>query len=103
MPILANRVKNTITAVAGSGQGTLTLGAAVDGFQSMADKIATGTNVRYSIEGPNDLWEIGQGTFTTSGATLTRTPSESSSGGAAITATTDSVVFITATAICHCR
>ena len=98
MPTLANRVKNTITAVAGSGQGTLTLGAAVDGFQSMADKIATGTNVRYSIEGPNDLWEIGQGTFTTSGATLTRTPSESSSGGAAITATTDSVVFITATA-----
>lgn len=41
MPTLANRVKNTITAVAGSGQGTLTLGAAVDGFQSMADKIAT--------------------------------------------------------------
>ena len=99
MVTLANRVKQTITAVASSGTGTLTLGAASAGFQTLADaNVANGSTVRYTIEGPSNAWELGSGVYTASGTTLTRTPTESSNSGNAITATTDSIVFITAAA-----
>jgi len=100
MVTLANRVKQAITAVASSGTGTLTLGAASTGYQTLADaNVATGSTVRYTIENATGGgWELGSGVYTASGTTLTRTPTESSNGGNAITATTDSVVFITAAA-----
>jgi len=99
MVTLANRVKHTITSVASSGTGTLTLGAASTGYQTLADaNVATGSTVRYTIEGPSNAWELGHGVYTSSGTTLTRTPTESSNSGNAITATTDSTVFITASA-----
>jgi sugar lactone lactonase YvrE len=98
---LVNRAKMTITAVASSGTGTLTLGAAsTGGFSTFADAgVSNGETVRYTIEGPNNLFEIGSGVYTASGTTLSRTPSESSNANnSAITATTDSVVFVTAAA-----
>ena len=99
MVTLANRVKQTITAVASSGTGTLTLGAASAGFQTLADaNVANGSTVRYTIEGPSNAWELGSGVYTASGTTLPRTPTESSNSGNAITATTDSPVFVTAAA-----
>lgn len=99
MVTLANRVKQTITAVASSGTGTLTLGPASTGYQTLADaNVANGSTVRYTIEGPSNAWELGSGVYTASGTTLTRTPTESSNSNNAITATTDSTVFVTAAA-----
>ena len=98
MVTFANRVKQSVTAVASSGTGTLTLGSAAAGFQGMADVLTTGATTRYLIEGPGDAWEIGAGIWTASGATLSRAPSESSNSGNAITATTSSVVSITVSA-----
>jgi len=101
MVTLANRVKHTITAVAGGGTGALTLGPASTGFQTLADAagVADGATLRYTIENASGGdWELGSGVYTASGTTLTRTPTESSNSGNAITATTDSTVFITAAA-----
>lgn len=93
MVTLVNRAKMT---TATTGTGTITLGSAVSGYQTFAAAGVANTNVvRYVIEdGAN--WEIGSGTYTSSGTTLTRTPTESSSGGAAITLTGAASVFITA-------
>lgn len=95
MPKLVNRAK---VATATTGTGTITLGAAQDGFQTFADAgVSDGDQVRYVIE-DGTAWEIGLGTYTASGTTLSRTPSESSNSDAAINLSGDAVVFATVAA-----
>jgi hypothetical protein len=92
---LANRAK---MSTATTGTGTLTLGSAVAGYQSFADAgVANGDVVRYVIEDGNN-WEIGQGTYTSSGTTLSRTVLESSNSDTAISLSGSATVLITAAA-----
>ena len=93
MAKLYNRARMTITS---TGTGTLTVGSAVTGYQTFSSAgVANGDVVSYAIEdGAN--WEIGTGTYTASGTTLSRTPSASSNAGSAISVTTSAQVYITA-------
>jgi hypothetical protein len=95
MAKLFNRAKMDTTT---TGSGTITLGSAVDGYQTFADAgVADSDVVQYVIE-DGTSWEIGTGTYSASGTSLTRTPSESSNAGAAISLTGAAEVFITAVA-----
>lgn len=88
---LVNRAK---MATSTTGTGTITLGSAVAGYQSFADAgVADGNTVRYVIE-DGDAWEIGTGTYTSSGTTLTRTVLESSNADAAINLSGTAVVYV---------
>lgn len=70
MNVLANLARVT-TATAGTG--TLTLGAAVAGFLTFAQAgLADGSVVTYAIEDANGGREIGRGTYTLTGTTLSR-------------------------------
>ena len=93
---LVNRAKMT---TATTGTGTITLGSAVDGFQTFtAAGVADGDTVRYCIEDGTSSFELGSGVFTASGTTLTRVVSESSNSNNAINLSGDAIVFITAIA-----
>lgn len=95
MAKLYNRVK---VATSTAGTGSLTLGAAVTGFQTLADAGATdGETIRYVLE-DGDEWEIGEGLYTASGPTLSRTVLESSNGGAKLNLSGAATVFVTAAA-----
>jgi len=95
MTKLVNRAKMT---TATTGTGTITLGSAVDGYQTFADAgVANADVVRYVIE-DGDAWEIGLGTYTASGTTLTRGSIESSNADAALNLTGNAVVYVSAAA-----
>lgn len=67
--ILADRVKETTTT---TGTGTLTLAGAASGFQSFA-AIGNGNTTFYAIvDNTNNAWEVGIGTYTATGTTLSR-------------------------------
>jgi hypothetical protein len=83
MPLIVkDRVKQITTT---TGTGTVTLSGTVAGFQSFS-VIGNGNTTYYAIVDPiNGTWEVGLGTYTASGTTLSRdTVLESSSGGAKV-------------------
>jgi hypothetical protein len=77
--VLADRVRETTTTI---GTGTITLAGAATGFQSFA-AVGNGNTTYYAIVGQGTSeWEIGIGTYTSSGTTLSRDTVLSSSAGA---------------------
>ncbi len=89
--IVKDRVKETTTT---TGTGTVTLAGASAGFQSFA-AIGDGNTTYYAITSGND-YEVGLGTYTASGTTLSRTTVlESSNSGSKITLSGTSDVFCT--------
>jgi hypothetical protein len=81
MPLVVkDRVQETSTT---TGTGTFTLAGAVSGFQSFS-AIGDGNTTYYAIVLGSE-WEVGLGTYTSSGTTLSRdTILESSNGGTAV-------------------
>lgn len=88
--IVADRVQETTST---TGTGTLTLVGAVSGFQSFA-VIGNGNTTYYTIVSGTS-WEVGIGTYTASGTTLSRdTVYASSAGGTTkITVASGATVF----------
>jgi hypothetical protein len=81
--VLADRVRETTTT---AGTGTVTLAGAVTGYQSFA-AVGNGNVTYYTIAGQNTSeWEVGIGTYTSSGTTLSRdTVLASSNSGSLVT------------------
>ena len=79
MPLVVkDRIKETSTT---SGTGTLTLAGAASGFRSFAD-IGNGNTTYYAIvDTTAGTWEVGIGTYTSSGTTLARNTILSNSSG----------------------
>lgn len=81
--VLKDRVKETTTT---TGTGTVTLAGAVTGYQSFS-AIGNGNTTYYCIAGQSGSeWEVGIGTYTSAGTTLSRdTVLASSNAGSLVT------------------
>ena len=80
MPLVVrDRVQETSNT---TGTGTFTLAGAVSGFQSFS-AIGNGNTTYYAIVGGTQ-WEVGLGTYTSSGTTLSRDTVLASSTGSKI-------------------
>jgi hypothetical protein len=78
--VVKDRVKETTTT---TGTGTITLAGAASGFQAFS-VIGDGNTTYYTIAGGSEF-EVGIGTYTLSGTTLSRTTIlESSNAGSAV-------------------
>lgn len=95
---MARLVNRAQVSTSTTGTGTVTLGAALPGFRTFAAAgIADGDEVRYVIEdGAN--WEIGVGTYSSTGPTLARLVEESSNSNSAISLSGAARVYVAATA-----
>ena len=93
---LVNRARMT---TATTGTGTITLGSAVSGYADFATAgVANSDVVSYCIE-DGTAWELGTGSYTAAGTTLTRNVLLSSAGGTTLLTLSGSAqVFVTALA-----
>ena len=90
--VLANRVQETGTA---NTTVSFTLAGAVTGFQTFATIGNTNTTYYSATDGSGN-WEVGLGTYSTTGPTLTRTTIyASSNSGSAVTFSGTVNVFVT--------
>jgi hypothetical protein len=91
--ILKDRVQETTVT---SGTSDFVLGGAVTTFQSFA-VIGNGNTTYYTaVDSSSSAWEVGIGTYATSGPTLTRTTIlASSNSGSAVTFSGTVTVFVT--------
>ena len=79
--VLKDRVRETTTT---TGTGTITLAGAVTGFQTFTSVLSNSDTTYYCITDGTDF-EVGKGTFTSSGTTLARdTVLESSNSGSKV-------------------
>lgn len=97
--VLQDRVRESSAT---TGTGTITLGGAQLGYRTFSSCVPTGSVVYYCIQnttaGYESEWEVGYGTYTLSGDTLSRDTVYSSSNGNALvpfSAGADLDVFIT--------
>ena len=68
--VIADRVRETTTT---TGTGTITLGGAVTNFETFAANLSNSDTTYYAIvDNTNGAFEVGLGTFTSSGTTLAR-------------------------------
>jgi len=89
--ILADRVRETTST---NGTGSVTLSGAVPGYQSFA-AVGNGNTTYYTITNGTQ-WEVGIGTYSTSGPTLSRDTVLSSSTGSKVSFSTGfKDVFVT--------
>lgn len=80
--VLKDRVKETSTT---TGTGTFTLAGAVSGFQSFSVIGNANTTYYTIVDSSAGTWEVGIGTYTSSGTTLSRdTVLESSNSGSKV-------------------
>jgi hypothetical protein len=94
--VVADRVQQTGTA---NTTVSFTLSGSVTGFQSFA-VVGNGNTTYYSATDASGNWEVGLGTYSTTGPTLTRTTVYSSSNSnSAVTFSGTVNVFITYPAI----
>lgn len=85
----ADRIKETTST---SGTGTMTLAGAASGYRAFS-VLGDGARCYYRVESGTD-WEIGIGTYTSSGTTLSRTQIlASTNSGSAITLSGTSTVY----------
>lgn len=93
--LLKDRVKETTTT---TGTGDVTLGGAVDGFQSFGAVLSNSDTTYYAISHRDyDEWEVGLGTYDSTAGTIARTTVlESSNSGSAVSFTAGTKdIFIT--------
>ena len=89
--VFKDRVQESTTT---TGTGTVTLAGATTGFQSFS-VIGNGNTTYYTLVSDSE-WEVGIGTYTSSGTTLSRdNVLESSNSGSKITLSGTSNVFCT--------
>lgn len=79
-PLLYDRVRETSTS---TGTGAFTLDGAVTGYRSFS-VVGNGNTCYYAIWNSGSDWEVGQGTYTASGTTLSRDSVFASSNGNAL-------------------
>lgn len=90
MPKHLNRVMVTTATL---GPGDITLGAPVAGYQSFSSGGAVNGDVIPYVITEGNNWELGNGTYSSTGPTLVRNPSASSDGGDPISLNGAAVVF----------